>query len=371
MKFYWFDDRKVRLYLRIKFSNVSITEHDLGSAAYKKLHAINRCFSSQPWGVQQDITNHVPHHFNIKTKNEYRYQLETRSFGEICLDVAHKIAEHTDRPLAVYWSGGIDSTAVLVAIMQTVDTHRLFVVCNQASINEFPSFYEHKIKNRVRTISPSDMAQTYSNYFSVSGDGGDTVWAVMDDSFWERDHLKIHTPWQDCIDRNIMDDFDFIEEFCSWSGVDINTWLDLRAWFYLCCKWQDKCMRPYWLRQDITAYDASAFYDFDTSFLGWTMNNLDKMIGARWTDYKVPAKQFIYQYHNDNDYLQNKSKVDSIHLNSTLQTKANYMDYMRLAVTEKFTGPKLPSWPFFDCAEFEDFNDEWNLIPRDMLMCSV
>ena len=168
MKFYWYDDIKIRRYLRAKFNDPHITEHDLGSTSYQKLHAINRCFSSNPWGVQQDITGHVPHHFNIKTKNAYRYKGETRSFGEICLDVAQKIAAHTSRPLAVFWSGGIDSTSVLVAMMQTVDTDRLFVVCNQASIDEFPSFYEHKIKNRYSTISPSDMAQTYSNYFSVS-----------------------------------------------------------------------------------------------------------------------------------------------------------------------------------------------------------
>ncbi len=368
MKFYWFDDLKVRRYLRLKFKNPNITEHDLGSSSYKKLHAINRCFSSRPWGVQHDITNHVPHHFNIKTKNAYRYQLETRSFGEVCLDVARKIAMHTDRPIAVFWSGGIDSTSVLVAMMQTIDPDRLFVVCNQGSIDEFPSFYDEKIKNQVRTISPPDLHLNYDSYFSVSGDGGDTVWAVIDDSFWANDHARIHTPWQDCIDRNIIDDIDFIEEFCSWSGVDIKTWLELRAWFYLCCKWQDKCMRPYWLRHDITDSDIVAFYDFDASFLNWTMHNLDKMIGARWTDYKIPAKQFIYQYHKDVNYLQNKSKVDSIYLHTALQTKANYGNYQCLAVTEKFTGPKLPCWPFLDCAEFEDFNDQWNLIPRNMLM---
>jgi hypothetical protein len=366
MKFYWFDDSKIRRYLKVKFSDADLTEHDFGNEAYKKLAAINRCFSSRPWGLQHDISGHVPHHFNIKTKNAYRYQPETRSFGEICLDVAGKIAAHTDRSLAVFWSGGIDSTAVLVAMMQTVAADRLAVICNQASIDEFPSFYEQKIKDRVRTLSPTELHQTYSDYFSVSGDGGDTVWAVIDESFWAKDQHRIHVPWQDCIDRNIIDDIDFIEEFCSWSGVDIKTWLELRAWFYLCCKWQDKCMRPYWLRT-VTDSDAVAFYDFDASFLCWTMNNLDQMIGARWTDYKIPAKQFIYQYHKDTDYLQNKSKVDSDGLHPDLQNKANYRNFRPIAVTETFARPQLPSWPFFDCAEFEDFNDAWNLIPRDIL----
>lgn len=368
MKFYWFQDSLIRYYLRAKFQNNNITEHDLGSDSYKKLHAINRCFSPRPWGIQHDISNHVPHHFNIKTKNPYVYYKETRSFGTISLDVATKISHQTDRPIAVFWSGGIDSTVALVALMQVVDPKRLTVVCNQYSIDEFPSFYENKIKNRVATISPAELHCRYRDFFSVSGDGGDTVWAVIDDSFWAKDKDKLHTPWHDCLDHNIMPDHDFVEEFCSWSGVDITTWLELRTWFYLCCKWQSKCMRPYWLRQDMTNVDAVAFYDVDSSFQCWTMNNLDQIIGRRWVDYKVAAKKFIYSYHADQDYLDNKSKMDSIGLNDALQVKDNYQDYMRIAVAEDFTGPRLPNWPFFDYAEFEDFNDDWDLIPKRLLM---
>jgi hypothetical protein len=299
MKYYWFHDPLIRNYLRAKFKNHAITEHDFGSQDYKKLHQINRCFSSRPWGILQDTTNHVPHHFNIKTKNPYEFSVEHRSFGEVCLQTAQEISDSTDRPIAVFWSGGIDSTAVLVALAQTVDVKRINVVCNQGSIDEFPSFYHEKIKPNFAVLSPSWLHQHYQEYFSVSGDGGDTVWAVIDDSFWAKDQHRLHKSWQDCIDTAIMPDIDFVEEFCSWSGVPIETWLDLRAWFYLSCKWQSKCMRPYWIRQDLTDSDIVAFYDWDNSFRCWTMNNLDRMIGDTWQQYKMPAKEFIYDYHHD------------------------------------------------------------------------
>jgi hypothetical protein len=293
---------------------------------------------------------------------------ESRSFGEICLDTAEKISQMSDRDIAVFWSGGIDSTAVLVSLMQTIDASRLTVACNSTSIAEFPSFYEHKIKNRFKTVSPHHIYKNSQEFFTVTGDGGDTIWACIDDTSWNKDQQKLLLPWQDCVDRNIIDDFDFIEEFCSWSGTTISTWCNLRTWFYLCCKHQDKCMRPYFLKQDYTPADIVPFYDIDTSFQGWTMNNLDKILGKQWQDYKIPAKEFIYQYHPDLDYLRNKTKVDSVGLDPEFIAKDTYLNYARLAVPTDFSYCSLPSWPFGDFAEIEDFNDQFGLMPMHLLI---
>jgi hypothetical protein len=338
--------------------------HRFGDNNYQKLHQINLCFSSQPWGMLHDITNHVPHPFNILTKTSYQYLEQKQSFEDICIATAEKIAAMTDRDIAISWSGGIDSTSALVALMQTVPHNRLTVVCNNASIEEFPSFYEEKIKNQLNTISPVELNQNYSNFFTVTGDGGDAVWGTIDDSFWTKHQYNLHRPWSECIDKNIIDDIDFIEEFCSWSGVELSTWLQLRIWFYMCCKWQDKCMRAYNLHHHMTNTDTIAFYD-DQRFQHWTMNNLDKIIGTKWEDYKIPAKQFIYQYHKDSGYLKNKTKVNSNSLSFDLTSV--YQSYLKIAVFENYSGPHLPSWPFIDYAEIEDFNDANVLIPSHLL----
>lgn len=367
MSFFWFNSHVIQCYLDAKFKNPDQTLHDLGDERYKKLYQLNHCFSSSPWGLQHDITDHVKHPFNVVTKTPYTYRSESRNFGDVCLDTAEQISNKTDRPIAVFWSGGIDSTTALVALMQTVDAKNLVVVCNQQSINEFPSFYEQKIKDRVRTISPEELHQHYQDFFSVAGNGGDNVWGMIDESFWHLHKDNIRLPWKDMIDRSKIDDLDFIEEFCSWSGVEIKTWLDLRIWFYLCCKWQDKVMFPYTLRQSLTDKDIVAFYDVNSSFQNWTMNNLDKIIKDRWADYKVPAKEFIYQYHRDIGYFENKSKYDSKYLVPDLITKSTYKFHKRIVVDENFSDPKFPSWPFVDYAEFEDFNDVHELIPAKLL----
>lgn len=366
MSFLWFNDKVFRPYLRAKFKNNLITEHDFGNENYQKLHKINQCFSSRPYGMQHDISGHVPHPFDIKTKTPYQFRHEPRIFGDVCLETAQTISDMTDRMIAVSWSGGIDSTAVLVAFMQTIPKQRLVVFCNQASIDEFPSFYELKIKDRVKVINPKIYLQHYQDFLCVSGDGGDTIWGLLDDSFWQSNRNKINLPWQDCIDQSVMSDIDFVQEFCTWSGREIKSWLDLRVWFYLCCKSQDKCMHPYYLRREFVLEDMVSFYD-TASFQNWTMNNLDKIIGKKWNDYKIPAKEFIFQYHNDSDYLKYKSKVDSFYMESDLVTASNLNWHNRIAVHEDFLDFSLASWPFIDYAEIEDFNDQFGLIPSRIL----
>jgi hypothetical protein len=355
------------MYIRAKYQNRDMDEHRLGSESYQKLHQLNRCFSSNPWGLQHDISNHVPHHFNIKTKTPYRYRDDSRSFSEVCLATAEKISSKTDKQIALTWSGGIDSTSALVALMQVLPLNRITVVCTKESIQEFPIFYEECIKDRVSELTPPEWSMRYQDYFTVSGDGGDTVWGVIDDSTYTRYHSVFDKPWQDHVDTSIKLDFDFIEEFCSWSGIEIKSWLELRIWFYLCCKWQDKCMRVFCHNKNLTDKDAAAFYDVDDSFQIWTINNTDKIIGQSWAQYKIPAKEFIFSYCPDKDYLENKSKVNSTHLTPALATPMTWQQSMRFVIPENFSAVSLAKWPLIDYADFEDFNDEYQLIPHHFL----
>jgi hypothetical protein len=365
MKFFWFNDVIIRPYLKAKRNSDLIDEHFFGNSQYKMLHQLNWCFSSTPFGMQHDITNHVTHPFNIKTRTSYEFRSESRSFTELCIDAANKISKITNNPIALLWSGGIDSTAALVALMQVIPLKQITVVCDHHSIEEYPTFYQDKIAPNLPVISIPEWHQNYQNYFTVTGDGGDTVWGAVDSLFWARDQHRIRHNWKDCIDRPEVD-IDFVEEFCSWSQVDIKTWIDLRTWFYLCCKWQDKCMRLYALHNDLTDQNAAAFYDLDSSFQCWTMNNLDKIIGSSWEEYKVPAKTFINNFHKDDSYFKYKSKVESP-LRKTMTSAATYKNICPFAILEDYSSVVLPRWPFIDYAEIEDSNDKFSLFLPEMI----
>lgn len=364
MKFLWYNRSVVREYVQHKRKNNSVTEHDLGSERYKNLYRLNTCFSDSPWGLQHDITGNVPHHFNIVTRTPYVYREMHKSFEEVCIDAAKKISSSTDKLIAVLWSGGIDSTAALVSLLQVVPHDRIVVVCNSFGIKEYPGFYEDIIKDKLTTISVQQWAASRDKYFTTSGDGGDAVWAVIDDDAWNNRSDIFNQPWKKVLDKSVAPKFEFIEEFASWSGVDIKTWLDLRAWFYVCCKWQDKCTRLYSLKSDLSPANACPFYDIDNSFQLWTMHNLDKIIDGAWHKYKMPAKEMIYRYHADKEYLDTKSKVES----EGLTTKIQHLDTpMRFVLPEDYSNHTLTSWPFLDMYEFENFNKQHKLIPLDIL----
>jgi hypothetical protein len=367
MSWLWYNDEMIQCYLRDKRQTPKLIEHDLGHPYAKKLYAINQLFSTNPKGMLHDISGHVPHVLNVVTQGAYQYYLETRSFGQICLDTAENIAKHTDLPLAVNWSGGIDSTSALVAILQTVPWDRITVVCTAKSIKEYPEFYKDIVEPHLKTIDPTAWLNTFCDYFTISGDAGDTVWATIDDSFYQSQHQNINLHWANWIDQTVMPDLEFVEEFCSWSQVDIKSVLDLRTWFYLCCKWQDKAMNFFINSPGITNKNGCPFYDFDNSFRAWTMNNLDKIIGNSWNQYKMPAKEFIYKFHACNNYLQNKTKKDSIDLNRSIQHWQLTNQQCNFDIDDQYQAYSLPSSPFLDMYQFQDFNQVHNLVPEQYL----
>jgi len=83
----------------------------------------------------------------------------------------------------VFWSGGIDSTFILSAILKnwpTQDLDRLIVCCNNDSVEENPEFYKKFIDQKLKQQSMNDIVSgkikfTNENLYSNS----DTIEAVM------------------------------------------------------------------------------------------------------------------------------------------------------------------------------------------------
>jgi len=365
MRFYWYDHYVVSIYLAHKFKTPNFYQL-LGATRYKKLHDINRMFSNRPYGMIHDITGHIPNPMNVETNIAYNFVSTCDTFDKVAVATATKIANSTTRRIAVTWSGGIDSTSALVALMQVVPWSRLIVVCNESSINEFPEFYYRVIQKNIETITHAEWFERTLDFFSVSGDAGDTVWGAIAHGTWNDQNKNFNKPWQDFLSQTQVD-ADFIEEFCSWSGTKIKTFLELRVWFYLCCKWQDKAMKFYYDNPHHTLDSGVPFYNVDNLFRNWAMNNLDLIIGQRWCDYKIPAKQFINNFFNDKDYLFNKTKVESMSMHWATHAQAFKHNSGCIALDTNYQNHTLPSWPLIDSVQFEDWNDQYQLTPTKLL----
>ena len=363
MKFLWYSDKNVRSYLGQKQQKI-VTEHEFGNTNYNNLYKMNKLFSPNPWGMVHDTTNHVSHPFNIVTDINYQFDICNLSFGEVCLQVAKNIVNSTDKPIAVCWSGGIDSTVALVALLQVAPPDRIHVVLNQSSIEEYPNFYQDIIKDRIATLTHSEWLDQFNNFYTVSGDAGDAVWGVIDKAFWQH-HSNFNTPWQDWIDTNVAPDREFIEEFCSWSGTKIHTVLELRIWFYLCCKWQSKSMMFFARTPGMTPLLGNGFFNH-ISFQYWTMNNMNRIIGNTWHDYKVPAKEFINNFHKDAEWFATKTKFNSGTIDMYTTVKMILNDHSTFALSNDYTSHSVKSWPFVDPIYIEDWNDQFQLWPTQL-----
>lgn len=382
MKFYWYNNSHLRTYLQTKRKNPDTGVYDFGDPRYKKLNSIQRAFNPDPppgvvidnpfkidnmFGMLHDNSNHVPHPFNVVTKTPYQYRTCDKTFEQVCLDVAKKIADTTTQKISVNWSGGIDSTIALVALLRTVSPDRIAVTCDQSSIDEYPEFYRDFIKDRIETLDILEWCKRAPEFYSISGDAGDAVFGSILEPFWITTGTKLNMPWRDWLADVDWVDKQFVEEFCTWSGVNIHTVLDLRTWFFLCCKWQDKAMKLYTDCPGLNKSNASPFFDYDDSFQIWTMNNLDQLSVPDWASYKMPGKDFIYQYHPDKNYYNNKTKGYSVNMTYRSVLWKIKSGTNKFAIDTNYGNHVVPCWPFVDQVHFENWNDQYHLIPPGLL----
>ena len=113
-----------------------------------------------PWPLAKSLDS-IP----LITNNETRF--------DIVLDqIAEKFylqVKQTQRTPYVMWSGGIDSTCILASLLKApkVLTDQLVIVCNQASIDENPYFYNRFIKDKLTTVDTDQFKVNSENYNKI------------------------------------------------------------------------------------------------------------------------------------------------------------------------------------------------------------
>ena len=181
----------------------------------------------------------------------------------------------TQRRLAVMWSGGIDSTCVLTALLKnTSNLDQLVVYLTKTSIAENPEFYKNFIENKIecRDTDALDISNEFLNsYILLHGDPGDCLYCP---SMMMYKHLlpdnRHLLPWR--TNRNLIaEGIDryrarpdrknvwFVPGFTDWyvnkvsnnieevGGYEINTIADWWWWHYFNLKWEFSILRPFYI----------------------------------------------------------------------------------------------------------------------------
>jgi hypothetical protein len=277
----------------------------------------------------------------VKIKNLYPMPnnlYTTKTFGEICnermLDIIKYVKYNSTKQFVVMYSGGIDSTLLMVLLLQLGDQDifdRTLVILNEASIAENPEFYKKYITKFRMASSNGFERYLTKDHIVLTGEFADNVFGsltlgmVMDRL---NDRTIAHAPYQDYALQfftqklNSKEDartyMDIIEPVLKLNPNGITSLHDYMWWINFTMKWQAVEFRILSHAQpeellDLDWVNNSLIHFWNTElWQQWAVSNPDKKVGKDWASYKWVAKELIYEFDRNRTYYTLKTKVPSL-----------------------------------------------------------
>jgi len=255
----------------------------------------------------------------------------SETFAQICDARAVEIWDR-NKPIKVFWSGGIDSTTALVALLRNVpvgEIDRLSVYYSQGSIDEYPWFFNQYIDGKVNNVLIQDHAHENNGYYKaksifstticccaaeqsndaviVTGETMDQVFGSV--AFANKPDLitgNLETYLADF--SNIREEIDTLNAACP---ITVNSIPIMLWWWNFALKWDEVKYRMFMSTIVDKTPDFMHFTDTDT-FQLWSISNPDKKIKDTPESYKFTAKDYIFDYTSDADYRDTMRKGGSL-----------------------------------------------------------
>ena len=293
------------------------------------------------WVMPLDRTGHITIPIrNVSLFPVPQFHPFQKSYEEICNDRAVSVlksAEELGVTIHVMYSGGIDSTCLLVSLLKHATPEQkknIVVLLSHESIAENPRFYEEHIRGKLRVGSSIAFPELIGGKdMLLSAEHNDLVMgnASVGRMITQYGPAIIHKPYS----RELLVDFftgilsdqdaaefyfKLFDHLCKTAPTEIRTNFDFMWWFNFATKWQACfCFILFYVLPDNTAKITKeyldtrfiSFYNTD-EFQLWSINNLDKRIKDTWKSYKWVLKDIIYGYTKDAEYRDNKTKVRSL-----------------------------------------------------------
>ena len=313
----------------------------IGELGENYIYALGRLVScpqpydrTEKWNLFNVLTNPIPPLEGINHKFE---------------DVVFMMAEELwkrNRPIRLWWSGGIDSTTALCALLSTKPIGaELIILMSEATKVENPSMsqsilndgFDVKIEWSTKENMWNEQRWWTDGSLNITGECGDPMYGT----FVVEHHIEeIDEPWKKIFE---WDDVDFLyskpemrlsksmpilseednayhkekciefcEEFIKDCPFEVRTTFDFTWWLAFTIKWQwiDRRLFQY-LENPSNWRNMESFFN-TPEFQKWSMWNHDLKHKGTWKTYKWPSKEFIYKFNRDATYRDNKTKEKSI-----------------------------------------------------------
>ena len=235
-----------------------------------------------------------------------------------------------DRPWEVYWSGGIDSTLIVTALLKNLssaDRENITIYCNYYSIIEYPNFFLDCIQPYFRTKDSTRMSFDNKSYM-INGELGDQIFSHRYTRFLYDNDLG-NLDWKKNPDQLISLIQQFSDnKFACWlyEGMESNIRscnipiLDYKDWFWWLSfnfAWISIMMRDHIIFKNSIPFleylDGTInWYRFD-EYQQWSMNNNHTGLkeGKKARETKISSKKYINSVYPDDHYFKYKTKTDS------------------------------------------------------------
>lgn len=286
----------------------------------------------------------VPYKFKLYEK--FRMPTDLRAFDltyeQCCEKRAWEmigLSRSTGKPIALFYSGGIDSTLMLISFIKILSEKELrerIVVClTPLSIYENPEFYYNTVRKKCTIQSSMHFTNMFNKKYLVLGGehndqlfGSDVLAQVL--SFKSFDYLL--QPYEKdfivdfFIKKGLSKDaatmwFDLIDDHIKNAApCEVKTVYDFFWWLNFCFKWQCVYFRMlvrispldrHLIDQDFVDNHFYHFYS-STYFQKWSMLNRTDKIQSDWKSYKLISKKLIYDFDKNDEYFKNKTKRGSL-----------------------------------------------------------
>lgn len=243
-----------------------------------------------------------------------------------------------DKPIGIMWSGGIDSTMIVVAFLRNYTIaelkHRVKIILSTEATLENPTFYLNHILPNFEFLNSEHTPWLFDgSILLVTGEFNDqlfgsdlikfyltTIGAENLNSKFSRDDIfnYVNNKIKDSKITNIL--IDAIIESSTKYGISLEKNSDFFWWYNFCFKWQCVHFRFYALTFPRLIPSINEQWDrthmlhfFQTdAFQLWSINSPQVRYIDDWKNYKFKAKESIYKFDKDYEYFRNKIKRPSL-----------------------------------------------------------
>lgn len=254
------------------------------------------------------------------------------SFEDMCLSTADNLNRTVDKNIYLYYSGGMDSAAVLLSlrkVMTPKQLERVYVVASHHSVLEFPELWTeiyYQFSGRILN-SYQNMEDLARKGIVLTGQhadhllGSDNIRRVYD----RHGDAGINMPWRDAMLPIYTDLFGkpvtekFIEVYgettdeCPFPIVTAFDWV---WWFGFTNKWQHAKYKflgyKPWKNPKSTYKNVVHFFD-TPEWQKWSLDNHDLKTVSKLSDYKHTIRDFVVRESGYNSY-KNKRKESSLRM---------------------------------------------------------